>query len=202
MLFRQKFGILVLLSQKRGAASESHCVGSRPERRHGAPPGAPPLQVGKYLGEKRNKSVLRASLAMKDFKGMHLDESLRKCLATMQPVMTTSGTRRILKAFARRFCECNPTYFCEQVDEAAETAYLLCFAMLMLNTDAHNSMVERKMTRQQFVAYIASSLNLKVKLPYLEGLYDRITRNEIRAEPDAGAMTWVRSMLNWVTGGQ
>ncbi len=31
----------------------------------------------------------------------------------------------------------------------AETAYLLCFAMLMLNTDAHNSTVHTKMTRQQ-----------------------------------------------------
>lgn len=154
-------------------------------------------QVGRFLGDKRNKPVLLASMAMKDYANMHLDEALRRCLCTMRPAMTTSGTRRILKAFARRFCACNPHYFAEPEVEAAETAYLLCFAMLMLNTDAHNSTVHTKMTRQQFVAYIASSLNLKVKLPYLEGLYDRITAHEIRAEPEDAS--WIRTTFRWVT---
>eukprot|EP00992_Anisonema_acinus_P012344 TRINITY_DN8058_c1_g1_i2.p1 TRINITY_DN8058_c1_g1~~TRINITY_DN8058_c1_g1_i2.p1 ORF type:complete len:206 (+),score=28.03 TRINITY_DN8058_c1_g1_i2:85-702(+) len=125
-------------------------------------------QVGMYLGEKCNKDVLRAVLATQDFCGMHLDDGLRKCLANYRPVQTTSGMRRILKAFAVRFCDCNPHYFSECADEASETAYLLCFAMMMLNTDAHNSRVQTKMTRQQFVAYISSSLHLRVNIAYLE----------------------------------
>eukprot|EP00667_Euglena_gracilis_P016830 EG_transcript_17652 len=161
-----------------------------------------PKEVGRFLGDKRNKPVLLASMGMRDYNGLHLDEALRKCLATMQPATTTSGMRRILKAFARRFCACNPHYFCEPEAEASETAYLLCFAMLMLNTDAHNSTVHNKMTRQQFVAYISSSLNLKVKIPYLEGLYDRITAHEIRTEQPEDPTSlggWFRSTFRWVS---
>ena len=180
---------------------QCRCLLRRKADRGPAPPAAPPSpQVGKYLQTKSNKGVLHATMARKDFAGMHLDDALRTCLAAMPPVMTTSGTRRILKSFARRFCTCNPRYFAEAEEEAAETAYLLCFAMLMLNTDAHNASVEQKMTRPQFVAYIASSLNLKVKIPYLEGLYDRVTANEIRAEPQSAGpgSALVRSVFSWV----
>eukprot|EP01011_Urceolus_sp_BLP5_P001579 TRINITY_DN240_c0_g1_i1.p1 TRINITY_DN240_c0_g1~~TRINITY_DN240_c0_g1_i1.p1 ORF type:complete len:255 (+),score=49.29 TRINITY_DN240_c0_g1_i1:45-809(+) len=158
-------------------------------------------QVGKYLGEKDNKPVLRAVLQTCNFESHHLDDALRIWLTRYQPAMTSSGMRRILKAFAARFCECNPHYFCQNNEEAAEIAYLLCFAMLMLNTDAHNSTVQTKMTKQQFVAYIASSLHLKVNINYLEGLYDRITTHEIKPENNRKPLTsgWIMSTVRWMT---
>jgi Sec7 domain len=45
---------------------------------------------------------------------------------------------RIVEAFAARFCECNPEAYA-----SADGAYLLAFAIIMLNTDAHNPMAER-----------------------------------------------------------
>eukprot|EP00995_Heteronema_vittatum_P010677 NODE_618_length_1263_cov_108.783361_g446_i0.p1 GENE.NODE_618_length_1263_cov_108.783361_g446_i0~~NODE_618_length_1263_cov_108.783361_g446_i0.p1 ORF type:complete len:255 (+),score=28.48 NODE_618_length_1263_cov_108.783361_g446_i0:81-845(+) len=165
-------------------------------------------QLGTYLGFKANKRVLREMVHTFDFAGLHLDVALRKCVVRLQLKMTNSTMRLLLHYVASRFCECNPHYFCESVDDAAETAYLLCFAMLMLNTDAHNHTVLNKMTRKQFVAYVSSSLNLKVNIAYLEGIYDRITTYEIRPEPPASgylsgarpaalktAMRWVTSIM-------
>jgi Sec7-like guanine-nucleotide exchange factor len=158
-------------------------------------------QVGRFLGHKKHKEVLDAVLRAHDYTALHLDEALRKCFCSFQPIMTTSGMKHILKAFSRRFCVCNPHYFCcETEEEAAETGYLLCFAMLMLNTDAHNSMVTNKMTRQQFVAYIFSSLNLKVNINYLEGLYNRVVSQEIKPEPSENPVTKaVRSAFRWAS---
>eukprot|EP01012_Entosiphon_sulcatum_P065252 TRINITY_DN94156_c0_g1_i1.p1 TRINITY_DN94156_c0_g1~~TRINITY_DN94156_c0_g1_i1.p1 ORF type:complete len:246 (+),score=39.08 TRINITY_DN94156_c0_g1_i1:519-1256(+) len=139
------------------------------------------FQLGELLGAKQCKPLLREYMGRLDFSQNHLDEGLRAMLSTVSSPGTTSGMRRILKAFARRFCECNPNYFAMEAEESSETAYLLCFAMLTLSTDAHSTNVERKMTRQQFVAYtlsIAPSLSLR----YLEGLYDRITQREIQKQ--------------------
>uniref|UniRef100_A0A7S1IQB9 F-box domain-containing protein n=1 Tax=Eutreptiella gymnastica TaxID=73025 RepID=A0A7S1IQB9_9EUGL len=156
-------------------------------------PGLDNRQIGKYLGDKKNKVVLQAAMNRKDFKGMHLDAALRKCLSS---IGGPYGGWRVLKAFARRFCECNPGYFSE---DAVESAYILSGAMIVLNRDAQSPQVQNKLTKQQFVAYVASSTHLKVKIPYLEGLYDRITADEIRIEPrDDSIAGWVRSAVNWM----
>eukprot|EP00906_Rhabdomonas_costata_P027502 RCo039048 len=152
-------------------------------------------QIGRYLGQKKHKDVLEAVLGSHDYNGLHLDEALRKCFQSFAPVMTGSEMHEVLRAFSRRFCKCNPHYFCEAQDEACETGYLLCFAMLMLNTDAHNNMVQTKMTRQQFVAYIFSSLDLKVNIHYLEGLYNRVVSHEIKPPSQLGVLSRVRSAL-------
>lgn len=45
---------------------------------------------------------------------------------------------RIMEKFAERYCRDNPSAFA-----AADGAYLLAFAIIMLNTDAHNPMADR-----------------------------------------------------------
>lgn len=45
---------------------------------------------------------------------------------------------RIMEAFAARYCACNPNAF-----PTTDGAYLLSFAIIMLNTDAHNPMADR-----------------------------------------------------------
>jgi hypothetical protein len=52
-----------------------------------------------------------------------------------------------MEKFAERFCNDNPGTF-----RTAEGAYLLAFAMIMLNTDAHNPMAERRLGKSDFVA--------------------------------------------------
>ena len=50
---------------------------------------------------------------------------------------------RFMLKFAERFCSCNPNVFA-----TANVAYVLSYAVIMLNTDAHNPMVKKKMTKQ------------------------------------------------------
>jgi Sec7-like guanine-nucleotide exchange factor len=158
-------------------------------------------EIGRYLGQKQNKDTFYQVLTAHDYCGLHLDEALRKFFMTFQPMVTTSSLKVMLRTFAIRFCECNPHYFCESPADAVETAYLLCFAMLMLNTDAHNSTVINKMTRQQFVAYIFSSLNLKININYLEGIYNRIVSQEITTNDCSkhSSLSMVRSAIRWAS---
>ena len=46
---------------------------------------------------------------------------------------------RIMEKFAERYCKCSPNSF-----SSADTAYVLAYSVIMLNTDAHNSMVKDK----------------------------------------------------------
>ena len=53
---------------------------------------------------------------------------------------------RIMEKFAERYCRDNPEAFA-----TADAAYLLAFALIMLNTDAHNPMAEKKLSKDDFV---------------------------------------------------
>ena len=53
---------------------------------------------------------------------------------------------RIMEKFAERFCRDNPGAFA-----SADAAYILAFALIMLNTDAHNPQAEKKIARADFV---------------------------------------------------
>lgn len=55
-----------------------------------------------------------------------------------------------MEKFAGRYCQCNP-----QSDKtpfaSAEVAYVMAYSIIMLNTDAHNPGVKRKMTQEEFI---------------------------------------------------
>jgi hypothetical protein len=51
----------------------------------------------------------------------------------------------------------------------------------MLNTDAHNSMQQKKMTKAEFVKN-TSPVCPKISREYLEGMYDRIVRDKFETE--------------------
>ena len=54
---------------------------------------------------------------------------------------------RIMEKFAERFCKDNPDVF-----KTADGAYLLSFALIMLNTDAHNPMADKKLSLEDFIS--------------------------------------------------
>lgn len=49
---------------------------------------------------------------------------------------------RLMEKFAERFCKTNPRQF-----KSADTAYVLAYSVIMLNTDAHNPQVKVKMRK-------------------------------------------------------
>lgn len=76
----------------------------------------------------------------------------------------------------------------------ADDAYVLSFSLIMLNTDMHNPMAEKRLTKQDFV-----SMNMRQNsegtfvevLPVveLEAMYDRIAADEIRTAQSRPGLT-------------
>ncbi len=60
---------------------------------------------------------------------------------------------RIMEKFAERYCR-----DCSGAFGSADGAYLLSFAIIMLNTDAHNPMADAHMSRDDFVMMCQSQV--------------------------------------------
>lgn len=88
-----------------------------------------------------------------------------------------------MEKFAERYCKCNPNSF-----TSADTAYVLAYSVIMLNTDAHNSTVKDKMTKADFIRNNRGIDDGKdVPEDYLGALYDQIVKNEIKMKADPSA---------------
>ena len=138
--------------------------------------------VGDYLGEGDdfNKQVLYIYVDSLDFGGMSFDNALRNFLSRFWLPGEAQKIDRMMEKFAERFCALNPGVFAN-----TDTAYVLAFSLIMLNTDAHSAQMKKKMTQQEFVNMnrgINDSGDLPTEL--LESLYQNITTNEIKIKDE------------------
>ncbi|XP_039014539.1 brefeldin A-inhibited guanine nucleotide-exchange protein 1-like [Hibiscus syriacus] len=141
--------------------------------------------IGDYLGE-REEFALRVMHAYVDsfnFKSMDFGEAIRFFLRGFRLPGEAQKIDRIMEKFAERYCKCNPNSF-----TSADTAYVLAYSVIMLNTDAHNNMVKDKMTKSDFIRNNRGIDDGK-DLPeeYLGALYDQIVKNEIKMNADSSA---------------
>ena len=135
--------------------------------------------------------MLAAFVADFDFSGASLDEALRAFLQSFRLPGEAQKIDRMMEAFAKAFHAVNPAPFAN-----ADAAYVLSFAIIMLNTDAHSKQVVNKMTLEQFVSNNRGINNGEnIPRPYLEHVYASITGNEIRMlggseEPQLSRAGW------------
>ncbi|XP_006364333.1 brefeldin A-inhibited guanine nucleotide-exchange protein 1 [Solanum tuberosum] len=145
--------------------------------------GLNPTIIGDYLGEREEfpLKVMHGYVDSFNFEGMDFGESIRYFLRGFRLPGEAQKIDRIMEKFAERFCKCNPNSF-----TSADTAYVLAYSVIMLNTDAHNSMVKDKMTKADFIRNNRGIDDGK-DLPedYLGALYDQIVRNEIKMKADS-----------------
>lgn len=138
--------------------------------------------IGDYLGEREELSlkVMHAYVDSFDFQGMEFDEAIRAFLQGFRLPGEAQKIDRIMEKFAERYCKCNPKAF-----TSADTAYVLAYSVIMLNTDAHNPMVKNKMSADDFIRNNRGIDDGK-DLPeeYLRSLFERISRNEIKMKDD------------------
>ncbi|MBA0843149.1 hypothetical protein Goarm_000363, partial [Gossypium armourianum] len=139
--------------------------------------------IGDYLGE-REEFALRVMHAYVDsfnFKSMDFGEAIRFFLCGFRLPGEAQKIDRIMEKFAERYCKCNPDSF-----TSADTAYVLAYSVIMLNTDAHNNMVKEKMTKSDFIQNNRGIDDGK-DLPeeYLGALYDQTMKNEIKMNADS-----------------
>lgn len=141
--------------------------------------------IGDYLGEREEFSlkVMHAYVDSFNFEGIDFGESIRFFLRGFRLPGEAQKIDRIMEKFAERYCKCNPNSF-----TSADTAYVLAYSVIMLNTDAHNNMVKDKMTKADFIRNNRGIDDGK-DLPeeYLGAIYDQIVKNEIKMNADSSA---------------
>lgn len=167
--------------------------------------------IGDYLGEREEfpLKVMHAYVDSFNFEAMDFGEAIRYFLRGFRLPGEAQKIDRIMEKFAERYCKCNPNSF-----TSADTAYVLAYSVIMLNTDAHNSMVKDKMTKADFVRNnrgIDDGKDLSEE--YLGALYEQIVKNEIKMSAESSApqskqansfnkLLGLDGILNLVTGKQ
>ena len=89
---------------------------------------------------------MHAYVSSEDFRGLSVDQALRQLLYAFRLPGEAQKIDRIIEKFAERYCANNPGAF-----PTADAPYLLAFAIIMLNTDAHNPMAESRISAEDFV---------------------------------------------------
>ncbi|KAG8070129.1 hypothetical protein GUJ93_ZPchr0006g41232 [Zizania palustris] len=139
--------------------------------------------IGDYLGERDEFpiKVMHAYADALNFEGRDFGEAIRYYLRGFRLPGEAQKIDRIMEKFAERYCKCNPNSF-----TSADTAYVLAYSVIMLNTDAHNTMVKDKMSKSDFIRNNRGIDDGK-DLPeaYLSILYDQIVKNEIKMSADS-----------------
>ncbi|XAR53315.1 hypothetical protein NMG60_11021834 [Bertholletia excelsa] len=112
-------------------------------------PGLDKTLIGDYLGDpdKFNLQVLKEFTNTFEFFGMVLDTALRTFLQSFRLPGESQKIERILEVFSER-------YYDQQTSEVfvnKDAVHILCYSIIMLNTDQHNPQVKKKMTEDEFI---------------------------------------------------
>ncbi|RYP92515.1 hypothetical protein DL770_001381 [Monosporascus sp. CRB-9-2] len=144
-------------------------------------------QLGEYLGEgdQKNIEIMHAFVDTMDFSKRRFVDSLRQFLQSFRLPGEAQKIDRFMLKFANRYVMGNPNAFAN-----ADTAYVLAYSVILLNTDLHSSRIAKRMTKEDFIKN-NRGINDNADLPdeYLIGIYDEIAGNEIvlKSEREAAA---------------
>ncbi|KAL9247405.1 hypothetical protein vseg_020841 [Gypsophila vaccaria] len=138
--------------------------------------------IGDFLGQHEEfpLAVMHAYVESMNFSGMTFSAAIREFLSGFRLPGEAQKIDRIMEKFAERYCADNPALF-----KNADTAYVLAYAVIMLNTDAHNPMVSAKMSKADFVR-LNTMTDAEETPPeeLLEEIYDSIVNEEIKMKDD------------------
>ncbi|KAI9715840.1 MAG: guanine nucleotide exchange protein for ADP-robosylation factor [Chrysothrix sp. TS-e1954] len=133
--------------------------------------------LGEYLGdgEQENVDVMHAFVDALDFNRTRFVDALRRFLQSFRLPGEAQKIDRFMLKFAERYISGNPNAFAN-----ADTAYVLAYSVIMLNTDQHSANVRKRMTPEDFIKN-NRGINDNADLPddYLRGIFDEIAHNEI-----------------------
>ncbi|XP_024984145.1 brefeldin A-inhibited guanine nucleotide-exchange protein 5-like [Cynara cardunculus var. scolymus] len=142
--------------------------------------------IGAYLGQHEEfpLAVMHAYVDSMKFSGMKFHTAIREFLKGFRLPGEAQKIDRIMEKFAERYCADNPGLF-----KSADTAYVLAYAVIMLNTDAHNPMVWPKMSKADFVRMNATNDPEEcAPTVLLEEVYDSIVKEEIKMKDETVGM--------------
>ncbi|PPQ94949.1 hypothetical protein CVT25_003921 [Psilocybe cyanescens] len=142
--------------------------------------------IGEYLGEgdDENIAIMHAFVDYLEFRDIPFVEALRTFLQSFRLPGESQKIDRFMLKFAERYIAGNAkTPFA-----SAESAYVLAYSVVMLNTDAHNPQIKKRMTRADFLKN-NRGINEGADLPeeFLSQVFDDIVNNEIRMKDEVEA---------------
>lgn len=134
--------------------------------------------IGEFLGEgdPQNVAIMHAFVDSMDFTRRRFVDALRQFLQSFRLPGEAQKIDRFMLKFAERYIAGNPNAFAN-----ADTAYVLAYSVIMLNTDQHSSkMKQKRMTVEDFIKN-NRGINDNADLPdeYLTSIFDEIAHNEI-----------------------
>ena len=130
--------------------------------------------------------ILHHYIEAQDFTGLPFDDAIRLFLSGFRLPGEAQKIDRIMEKFAERFTRQNPDVF-----PNADTAFILAFSVIMLNTDLHNPSIkpERRMTVESFIRNNRGIGENGGDLPedFLRGIFDRIKKSPFSLKEDDAA---------------
>ena len=134
--------------------------------------------IGEYLGEgePQNVAIMHAFVDAMEFTRRRFVDALRLFLQSFRLPGEAQKIDRFMLKFAERYMAGNPNAFAN-----ADTAYVLAYSVIMLNTDQHSSKMKgKRMTIEDFIKN-NRGINDNADLPdeYLASIYNEIAENEI-----------------------
>jgi len=122
--------------------------------------------------------VLNAFCRLIDFKGLSLDEAIRKFLSYFDLPGEGQKIDRIMQAFAGKYYDDNPnTSF-----KSASAAYTMSFLLIMLQTDAHNPQIKEQ-DRMKFPSFVKTARGINdgenLSEEELLGYYNRVKQTPL-----------------------
>lgn len=125
--------------------------------------------------DEENIAIMHSFVDQNDFQGISFVPALRGFLQSFRLPGESQKIDRFMLKFADKFLCDNPNAF-----SSADTAYVLAYSVIMLNTDQHNAQVKKRMTKPEFLKNnrgIDDGKNLDDSI--LEDIFDEIFTNEI-----------------------
>ena len=166
--------------------------------------------IGEYLGSPNsfNLKVLEHYVSMQDLHHMPFIEAMREFMSNFRIPGEAQKIERILEVFARHYTtDCGTSGAGDRIDEESETsvasqvsapvrranvtpsnpdtAHILSYSVLMLNTDLHNNNVKQHMSKDAFIRNnrgIDDGNDIPAEI--LESIYSDVHSNEFQAKPD------------------
>lgn len=135
--------------------------------------------LGEFITKKNNVPLLTAFISLFNFDEKRIDEALRDMLGSFRLPGESALIERIVTIFTERYCAVNGN---EDVADQ-DAAYVLTYAIIMLNTDLFNpnaSKSQKRMTPEDFAKNLRGVNSGKDFAPeFLQEIYDAIKENEI-----------------------
>ncbi|KAJ7180014.1 hypothetical protein C8R43DRAFT_971372 [Mycena crocata] len=143
--------------------------------------------IGEYLGEgeDENVAIMHAFVDSLEFKDLAFVDALRLFLQSFRLPGEAQKIDRFMLKFAERYFDGNTqTPFAN-----ADTAYVLAYSVILLNTDHYNPQVKKRMTKTDFIKN-NRGINDNADLPeqFLSDIFDEIDANEIRMKDEIEAV--------------